>query len=88
MALCTSLAAIQDIYLAYNMFFVLSEIKKIDFVKVERNKFSYPVLTVTRETSISLSNLTEDSSSSDSDQSSEENDNERRNSMVSRLLVQ
>ena len=65
--------ALQDIFLAFNMFFILDEGQRPDIIRDEAKKFSYRVLKVVKEPSFSTS-IIDDSSSSSGESSEEEED--------------
>ena len=63
--------ALQDIFLAFNMFFILDEGQRPDIIRDEATKVSYRLLKVVKEPSFSAS-IIDDSSSSSSESSEEE----------------
>ncbi len=79
------LTAIQDIFLAYNMFLILDEDIIPDIVRDEVTKTSYPVLGVIKQARFSASLMDEDSSSS-SENSEEELSLNISQQMVSQFL--
>ena len=64
-----ALTALQGIYLAYNMFFILDEERRPDLIRDEGRKVTYPLLEVVKKQRFSVS-VVEDTSSSSSDESS------------------
>ena len=65
--------ALQDIFLAFNMFFILDEGQRPDIIRDEAKKVSYRLLKVVKEPSFSAS-IIDDSSSSSGESSEEEED--------------
>ena len=56
--------ALQDIFLAFNMFFILDEGQRPDIIRDEAKKVSYRLLKVVKEPSFSASIIDDSSSSS------------------------
>ncbi len=50
---------LQDIFLAYNMFFILDEDKGVNIIRDEANKITYPVLEVAKVEKPRLSTIIE-----------------------------
>ena len=73
------LGGLQDIYMSYNMFFILDEHQKPDILRDESRQISYAVKTVIRYSAT----LENEESDTDSGEHSEE---ERRNSLSSRMF--
>ena len=73
------LGGLQDIYMSYNMFFILDEHQKPDIIRDESRQISYAVKTVIRYSAT----LENEESDTDSGEDSEE---ERRNSLSSRMF--
>ena len=73
------LGGLQDIYMSYNMFFILDEHQKPDIIRDESRQISYAVQTVIRYSAT----LENEESDTDSGEDSEE---ERRNSLSSRMF--
>ncbi len=65
------LTALQDIFLAYNMFFILEEGWRPDIIRDEARKVSYKILDVVKQPRASAS-IADLDSSSHSDSSDEE----------------
>ena len=65
--------ALQDIFLAFNMFFILDEGQRPDIIRDEAKKVSYRLLKVVEEPSFSTS-IIDDSSSSSGESSEEKED--------------
>ena len=63
--------ALQDIFLAFNMFFILDEDQRPDIIRDEAKKVTYRLLKVVKEPSLSTS-IIDDSSSSSGESSEEE----------------
>ena len=74
----TAFYALQDIFLAYNMFFILDDSKGPDLIRDEGRQITYAVKDVI-DTNISASTLQDDSEKSDSEE-------EKRNSISYRLF--